>query len=105
MELDWFVSSIGMSESWHEGRKLLDRSLRPVSYRQMMQEKTRWFLAQLFANPKEFHRHIELSLSHRLYTVCLLTTTKPSGETYHVNHLWLRPKRWGRFHGSAHSDR
>ncbi|KAH9987414.1 cytochrome P450 [Russula vinacea] len=63
MDLDWFVPSIGTNEFWREGRKLLDRGLRPgaaVSYRQMMQEKTRWLLAQLFANPKEFHHHIEL---------------------------------------------
>ena len=64
--MDWFTPNLGMSnESWREGRKLLDRSLRAgatISYRQMMQEKTRWFLAQLFANPKEFRHHIELSL-------------------------------------------
>jgi hypothetical protein len=76
MELDWFVPSIGTNEFWREGRKLLDRDLRPgaaMSYRQMMQEKTRWLLAQLFANPKEFHHHIELSLSRLSYIVRLLS--------------------------------
>jgi hypothetical protein len=76
--MDWFVPNMGMSEFWREGRKLLDRSLRPgaaMSYRQMMQEKTRWFLAQLFANPKEFHHHIELSLFHLPHIVRLLTTS------------------------------
>ena len=63
--MDWFTPNIGMTESWREERKILDRSLRAgatISYRQMMQEKTRWFLAQLFVNPNEFHHHIELSL-------------------------------------------
>jgi hypothetical protein len=98
MELDWFVFSVGMSETWREGRKLLDRSLRPgatVSYRQMMQEKTHWFLAQLFANPKEFHHHIKLSLSHLPYIEQLLTTRQPPGETYNLTHLWSRPKGRG----------
>ena len=70
--MDWLVPNMGMSEFWREGRKLLDRSLRPgaaTAYRQMMQEKTRWFLAQLFANPKEFHHHIELSISRLFYIV------------------------------------
>ena len=53
----------GTSETWRKGRKLLDGSLRPgaiMSYRQMMQEKTWEFLAQLRANPKDFDTHVEL---------------------------------------------
>jgi len=41
----------------------LDRSLRPGAtalYRQLIQEKTRGFLAQLLATPKDFRDHIEL---------------------------------------------
>jgi hypothetical protein len=90
--MDWFVPKMGMSEFWREGRKLLDRSLRPgasMTYRQMMQEKTRWFLAQLLANPKEFHHHIELSPFRLPHIVRLLTTRQPSGETHHVTHLWF----------------
>jgi cytochrome P450 len=52
-------------EVWREGRKLLDRSLGPgaaMSYRQMMQENIRGFLARLLANPKEFRGHINLSV-------------------------------------------
>jgi cytochrome P450 len=59
----------GTSETWRKGRKLLDGSLRPgaiISYRQMMQEKTYNFLAQLRANPKDFRTHIELSVGHLL---------------------------------------
>ncbi|KAF8483908.1 cytochrome P450 [Russula ochroleuca] len=62
MDMDWPLFMSGMTETWHEGRKLLDRSLRSgamFSYRQMMQEKTREFLAQLFATPKGLRTHLE----------------------------------------------
>ena len=68
--MDWPLFMTGMTESWRKGRRLLDGSLRPsamVSYRQMMQEKTREFLASLYANPKNFDAHIELSVSHFSY--------------------------------------
>jgi hypothetical protein len=90
--MDWLVPSTGMGDTWREERKLLDRSLRAgatVSYRQAMEEKTRWFLAQLVENPKEFHHHIELSACNLPYTVYIITTRQPSGETYHVNYIWL----------------
>jgi hypothetical protein len=61
--MDWLLPNMGMCETWREGRKLVDRSLRAgatMSHRQMIQEKTRWFLAQLFADPKEFYHHIKL---------------------------------------------
>ena len=95
MDMDWFVPFTGMCDAWREERKLLDRGLRAgatVSYRQMMEEKTRWFLAQLIANPKEFHHSIELSVCNLLHIVYIITTRQPSGETYHVTHIWLRPK-------------
>ena len=97
IEMDWIMPNLGVNEFWREGRKLLDRSLRPsalMSYRQVMQEKTRWLLAQLLANPSDFHHHIELLLSHLFYIVRLLTTGQPSGKTDHVTRIWLRPKRW-----------
>jgi hypothetical protein len=92
MDMDWFVPITGMSDAWREERKLLDRSLRAgatMSYRQMMEEKTRWFLAQLVANQKEFHHHIELSVCKLSYMVYIRTTRQPSGETYYVTHIWL----------------
>ena len=70
--MDWPVFMSGMSETWRQGRKLLDRSLRPgavTSYRQMIQEKTIAFLAQLRANPKDFDAHVELSVRHVPYIV------------------------------------
>jgi hypothetical protein len=65
MDLDWPMFMTGMTETWRKGRKLLDLSLRPgamISYSQMIQEKTREFLVQLRANPKDFHAHLELSV-------------------------------------------
>ena len=72
MEMNWPLFNIGMSGTWRGGRRLLDRSLRPgalVPYRQMMQEKTREFLARLFATPKDFHAHIGLSVGRLPYKV------------------------------------
>ena len=70
--MNWIISNLGKVDSWREGRKLLDRGLRAgstISYRQMMQEKTRWFLAQLLSDPNKFHHHIKLSLCYLYYTV------------------------------------
>ena len=78
---------------WREGRKLLNRSLRPgatMSYRQMMLENTRRFLAQLLATPDEFLGHIGLSVIILPDIVPQLTmTVQPSGKTDHGPHVWL----------------
>ena len=60
MDLDWPLFMAKMSDTWREGRKVLDRSLRPgavMSYRQIVREKTHEFLVQLCANPKDFLSH------------------------------------------------
>lgn len=65
-EMDWPLFNISKGEAWREGRKLLDRSLRPgatMSYRQMIQGNARSFLVQLLATPNEFHHHIKLSVA------------------------------------------
>jgi cytochrome P450 len=67
--MDWPIFMTGTSETWRKGRKLLDGSLRPgamISYRQMMQEKTRDFLSKLRTNPKDFYTYIELSVGDLL---------------------------------------
>jgi hypothetical protein len=72
MEMDWQLFMIEMNETWRKGRKLLDRSLRPgamISHWQMIQENTREFLAQLRADPKDFHAHVELSVYRAPFTV------------------------------------
>ena len=76
--MDWPIFMTGTTETWREGRRLLDRGLRPgaiTPYRQMIQEKIREFLAQLFSTPKDFHAHIELLVGHHdlPYIVWLLT--------------------------------
>jgi hypothetical protein len=63
MDMDWPLFMTGMTETWHKGRKLVDHSLRPgavMTYGRMMQEKTREFLTELFATPKNFRDHVEL---------------------------------------------
>ena len=69
-DFDWPVFFTGVNESWMNGRKLLNRSLRPsaiISYRQMMQEKTREFLTQLRKNPKQFRDHVGRSVRRPTY--------------------------------------
>jgi cytochrome P450 len=65
MDMNWPIFMTGTTETWRKGRKILDGNLRPgamVSYRQMMEEKTRDLLAQLCATPKDFHAHLKLSV-------------------------------------------
>jgi len=63
--MNWPLFMTGMTETWREGRKLVDHSLRPsavMTFGQMMQEKTHEFLVQLFATPKHFRDHVKLSV-------------------------------------------
>ena len=72
MDFEWPLFMTQMGDTWRERRKLLDGNLRSgsmMSYRQMMQEKTREFLANLFATPKDVHAHIELSVGYLPYIV------------------------------------
>ena len=65
--MDWILSVARVGKYWREGRKLLDRSLRPgatASYRRMMEEYTRMFLGQLLEAPDDFRSHIGLSVRH-----------------------------------------
>ena len=65
MDMEWPLFMTGTTETWRKGRKKLDGNLRPgamVSYRQIMEEKTRDLLAQLCATPKNFHAHLKLSV-------------------------------------------
>jgi hypothetical protein len=68
MDFEWPLFMVRMGDTWREGRKLLDGNLRSgavVLYRQMMQEKTREFLANLFSTPKDVYTHIELLVGRR----------------------------------------
>ncbi|KAI0253714.1 cytochrome P450 [Lactifluus subvellereus] len=63
MKIDWLLALLQHKERWREGRKLVDRSLRPgatFSYRRMIEEKARGFLGLLLAAPDDFRDHIRL---------------------------------------------
>ncbi|KAI9445943.1 cytochrome P450 [Lactarius indigo] len=63
MEVDWLFLLTRVGNGWRQGRRLLDRSLRPGAtalHRQMIEEKTRVFLGQLLATPNGFREHIDL---------------------------------------------
>ena len=64
MGWDWFLPTARYTERWHEGRKVLDRGLRPGAaalYRPMQQSKTRVFITRLLESPSEWEAHLELS--------------------------------------------
>jgi hypothetical protein len=70
--MNWPLFTIGMTETWREARKLAEHNLGPVTvttYGQMMQEKTRKFLTQLFATPKDFRTHVSLSVGRLPNTI------------------------------------
>jgi cytochrome P450 len=95
--MDWPLFMARMSETWREGRKLLDRSLRPgavMSYRQIVQENTREFLAQVSANPRDFLSHAKQSVSRLTRMARLLKAGQTSEKTYNVAHVWLRSEGW-----------
>jgi len=63
MEMDWTIPIARKGEKWRKNRTLLDRALRPgvaTSHRRVIEEKTRAFLGQLLASPKDFREHIDL---------------------------------------------
>jgi hypothetical protein len=71
-ELDWPIFISGRTETWRNGRRILDGSLRPgtiMSYRQGIQEKTYELLAQLRESPNDFRAHVRLSVCHPCYIV------------------------------------
>jgi hypothetical protein len=63
MDVHWIFPLAKFGKYWREGRKLLDRSLRPdatTSHRRLIEEKTHVFLGQLLATPKAFREHVDL---------------------------------------------
>ena len=93
--MDWPIFNSRMTETWREGRKILDHSLRMgaiTSYQQMMQQKTREFLAQLYANPKDFRKLVDLSVGCHSDIIWLLMARQHSRTIYNVACIWLRPE-------------
>lgn len=63
MGVNWTLPIARKGKLWRDGRKLLDRSLRPgatVLHRRVIEEKTCAFLSQLLITPKHFREHIDL---------------------------------------------
>ena len=66
MGIDWTVSASRKGKSWHDGPKLLDRSLRSGAialHLRMIEEKAHLFLGQLLSTPKDFRDHINMLVS------------------------------------------
>ncbi|KAF8263544.1 cytochrome P450 [Lactarius quietus] len=62
MGVNWTLPVARKGKLWRDGRKLLDRSLRPGAtalHRRLIEEKTRAFLGQLLSTPKDFREHID----------------------------------------------
>ncbi len=63
MGVNWTLPSARKGKPWRDGRKLLDRSLRPggtALHLRLIEEKTLVFLGQLLSTPKDFREHIDL---------------------------------------------
>jgi hypothetical protein len=93
MGVDWILPISRIGKYWRDGRKLLDRSLRPgatASHRRLIEEKTHLFLGQLLATPKAFREHIDLlvPLPHFSADNCSLAL-QPSRKTCHAPDLWV----------------
>jgi hypothetical protein len=63
MELDWFIAPARFAEHWHQGRKLLDRSLGPgaaAAYRPIQEAKTCVLLTRILESPGDWEAHVSL---------------------------------------------
>jgi len=63
MGWNWVVSFARSGDRWRQGRRVLDRGLRPAataSYLPMIQARTRVFLSRLLENPHQWEAHTEL---------------------------------------------
>ena len=104
MEWQWHLPISRYGEDWRQGRKLLDRSLRPgaaVMYRPMQQARVRVLLTRILATPDEWQDHIELC-----EIICIDTND------IFIHHLSLQlPRRvyfgydvWARGQGEARQN-
>ena len=60
MKWEWNLAFSNYTESFRQGRKLLDRSLRPATiatYRPLLQTKAHVLLTHVLANPDELDAH------------------------------------------------
>ena len=67
MGWQWVLPTARGDERWRQGRKLLDRGLRPsaiASHRPMLETRARILLSRLLTNPHQWEAHIDLSVEH-----------------------------------------
>jgi cytochrome P450 len=85
MEWHWQIPIARYGEAWRQGRRLLDRSLRPgaaATYRPMQQARVRVLLTRLLATPDEWQAHIELCEIVSVFTmICLFIIFSDSKES------------------------
>ncbi|KAH9967252.1 cytochrome P450 [Russula dissimulans] len=63
MGWQWNIATARNGDHWHEGRRILDRGLRPggaASYRLMIQARAHALLSRILANPDQWEAHTEL---------------------------------------------
>ena len=94
MGIDWTVATSRKGKSWHDSRKLLDRSLRSGAlalHLRMIEEKTHLFLGQLLSTPKDFRDHINMFVSRLNFPRQLLTCLQLSRKALlELERLWIR---------------
>lgn len=79
MGWDWLVPFSRYAEFWREGRKLLDRGLRPnavATYRPMQQTRARVLLTRLLTSPDKWEEHLELFVTRSLRGVYLFSASR-----------------------------
>jgi len=65
MGWQWNIAAARNGDRWRQGRRILDRGLRPggtASYRSMIQARAHALLSRLLANPDQWEAHTELSV-------------------------------------------
>jgi cytochrome P450 len=65
MGWNWVLTFARSGDHWRQGRRMIDRGLRPVataSYRPIIQAKTLALLSRLLENPQQWNAHTELSV-------------------------------------------
>ena len=76
MGWQWVLPTARGDERWRQGRKLLDRGLRPgatASRRPMLETRTRLLLSRLLTNPHRWEAYIDLSVELLSSLVTLLS--------------------------------
>ncbi len=99
MEWQWSLAGSRSNSYWRAGRRMIDRSLRPVataSYRPMIQARAHVCLARLLENPHQWEDHIDLSvtfLSNWHQFLNYLANVQPSRGVDPCCYIWISSAR------------